>query len=74
MIALENVTSNTGAKGVIGGQYYDLYPPSNNEEEILNILIRKTVTLFEVAFVLGWLFSGGSSRKKNNRVYRKNFR
>lgn len=61
--ALENSARNTGANGAAGGQLLDLYPPDLKPETVLEILNKKTVTLFEVAFVLGWLFSGGSPEK-----------
>ena len=52
-------TENTGALGATGGQYLDLFPPKLDEETVLTILRMKTVTLFELAFVLGWVFGEG---------------
>ena len=57
--ALENVAKNTGALGATGGQYLDLFSDKAAPEAIKRVLEMKTGTLFEVAFVLGWLFSGG---------------
>jgi geranylgeranyl diphosphate synthase type II len=62
-LALENVCFNTGAQGIIGGQYADLHPEDLTEEGIASLLHRKTGTLFEIAFVLGWLYSGGDPQK-----------
>ena len=61
--ALINVTENMGIHGVTGGQYLDLYPPKLDEENVLEVLRKKTVALYEVAFVLGWLFGGGALEK-----------
>ncbi|MBB64380.1 MAG: geranyl transferase [Waddliaceae bacterium] len=58
-LALENATHNTGFFGATGGQYLDLCPPNYEEATILEIIKRKTSSLFEVSFVFGWLFGGG---------------
>ncbi|WP_213318861.1 polyprenyl synthetase family protein [Chlamydiifrater volucris] len=57
---LENVTYNTGAQGVIGGQYEDMFSLELDEDTVLSILHKKTGALFELSFVMGWLFGGGS--------------
>ncbi|WP_246485725.1 polyprenyl synthetase family protein [Chlamydiifrater phoenicopteri] len=57
---LENVTYNTGAHGVIGGQYEDMFSSDLSEDTVLSILHKKTGALFELSFVMGWLFGGGS--------------
>lgn len=62
-LALESATRNTGALGATGGQYLDLYPPNFDKKTVLEVLEKKTVTLFELAFVLGWLFGGGEALK-----------
>lgn len=59
LMALENVTANIGIDGATGGQWLDLYPPNLNEATLRQIIHKKTGTLFEIAFVLGWLFGGG---------------
>lgn len=61
-LAFENVTYNTGIQGATGGQLYDLYPPDPSLETLLQIHQMKTSALFEIAFVLGWLFGGGDSK------------
>jgi len=58
-VALENATKNTGILGATGGQFLDLFPPDNSVSTLMEILDKKTVTLFEIAFVFGWLFGGG---------------
>lgn len=58
-IALENVSHNTGILGATGGQYLDLNPPDLTLETLCEIIFKKTVTLFEISFVLGWIFGGG---------------
>jgi geranylgeranyl diphosphate synthase, type II len=59
MLALENASVNTGILGATGGQYHDLYPKTFDEAYILDIIDKKTGTLFEISFVFGWLFGGG---------------
>lgn len=58
-LAIENATLNTGIFGATGGQYGDLFPDELNEATILDVIDKKTGTLFEISFVLGWLFGGG---------------
>lgn len=52
-----------GILGLIGGQYLDLYPVGLDKALMYNIIERKTAALFELSFVLGWLFSGGDESK-----------
>jgi len=59
MIALECASYCSGIKGATGGQYLDLYPPAATLEALKEIIEKKTVTLFEVAFVFGFVFGGG---------------
>lgn len=59
MLAVQVVSRNTGLSGATAGQYLDIYPPALNEEAIRGIIRMKTVSLFEIAFSLGWLFGGG---------------
>jgi geranylgeranyl diphosphate synthase type II len=58
-LAIEIASLNTGIWGATGGQYNDLFPPSITEEVILDIIDKKTGTLFEISFAFGWLFGGG---------------
>lgn len=59
LLALENVAYNTGLYGATGGQYLDLVPPNLSLALIQEVIQKKTITLFEISFVLGWLFGGG---------------
>jgi geranylgeranyl diphosphate synthase, type II len=58
-LALECATHCSGILGATGGQFLDLYPPTLNVETVKQVIYKKTVTLFEVSFVFGWLFGGG---------------
>ena len=59
VLALENATYNTGLCGASGGQFLDLDPPNLSLAILQEVIHKKTVTLFEISFVLGWLFGGG---------------
>jgi geranylgeranyl diphosphate synthase type II len=41
------------------GQYLDLFPPAYTLEAIKQVIYKKTISLFELSFVLGWVFGGG---------------
>lgn len=58
-LALENVSSNTGLKGITGGQFLDIAPPNFTLAMIKEVMLKKSGTLFEISFVFGWLFGGG---------------
>jgi geranylgeranyl diphosphate synthase type II len=58
-VALEIATFNTGILGATGGQFLDIFPPNGSVDTLLEILNKKTVTLFEIAFSFGWIFGGG---------------
>lgn len=59
MVALEQATRSAGILGATGGQFYDIFPPALTLETLRQIIYKKTVTLFEVSFVFGWIFGGG---------------
>lgn len=59
ILALEQATRCAGIAGATGGQFFDLFPPSLTLETLRQVIYKKTVTLFEVSFVFGWLFGGG---------------
>lgn len=61
--AIQNVSHNIGICGATTGQYLDLFPPNMNEKTLRDVIYKKTVTLFEVSFVLGWLYGGGDPQK-----------
>lgn len=62
-LALENASFNTGLNGATGGQFLDIQPPDLSVETIKKVIHLKTSSLFEVAFVYGWLFGGGDLEK-----------
>lgn len=59
MLALAYATKGAGLYGATGGQFLDLFPKGQTLDDILEVIEMKTVTLFETAFVFGWLFGGG---------------
>jgi geranylgeranyl diphosphate synthase, type II len=63
VLAIETVSRYAGIHGATGGQFLDLFTQSNSIETINEIIHKKTISLFEIAFVLGWLFGGGSLEK-----------
>lgn len=63
VMALENATFNTGLFGATGGQFLDIFPPDLSMDTIREIIHKKTISLFEIAFVFGWLFGGGDLNK-----------
>lgn len=60
-LALENAAYNTGLWGATGGQFLDLSPPDLSMPTLRDVLHKKTVSLFEIAFVSGWLYGGGAT-------------
>lgn len=60
VLALENATYNTGLMGATGGQFMDVFPSEAKPAVIKEIIHKKTVSLFEISFVSGWLFGGGN--------------
>jgi geranylgeranyl diphosphate synthase type II len=62
-MALAIVSRSAGVCGVTGGQYLDLHPSDQSLKTLLKIIEQKTITLFESAFLLGWLFGGGDLKK-----------
>ena len=60
---LENAAYNTGLHGATGGQFLDLIPPNLSLPTIKEIIHKKTISLFEISFVSGWLFGGGDLKK-----------
>lgn len=58
-IALGLASRAAGILGATGGQFLDLFPPHYTLETFKEIIYKKTITLFEVSFCLGWIFGGG---------------
>lgn len=63
ILAVENIAYNAGLKGAAGGQFLDIYPPDLSLETLKEVIRKKTVSLFEIAFIQGWLFGGGDLEK-----------
>lgn len=61
--ALEISTRCAGIRGATNGQFLDLFPPDNQLETVEKIIAQKTITLFQISLVLGWLFGGGDSAR-----------
>lgn len=59
-IALENASYNTGLFGATGGQFLDVFPPNLDLPTLREIIHKKTVSLFEISFMFGWLYGGGN--------------
>ena len=62
-VVLENAAYNTGLHGATGGQFLDLVPPNLSLSTLKEIIHKKTISLFELSFVSGWLFGGGALEK-----------
>lgn len=60
VIALDAATRCAGISGATGGQFKDLYSKERTVDEAFDIIYKKTVTLFEISFVFGWIFGGGA--------------
>lgn len=58
-LCLGVATRCAGIQGATNGQFLDLFPPDATEATICKIIYQKTVTLFEISFIFGWLFGGG---------------
>lgn len=63
MICLGEAVRCAGLNGATQGQFLDLCPPDLKLETMQNIIYKKTVTLFEISFVFGWVFGGGDLEK-----------
>lgn len=60
LLVLHEVSRASGIHGITGGQFLDLYPQDMSFEHLLMTIEKKTVKLFEVAFLYGWVFGGGN--------------
>lgn len=61
--SLQSVSSCAGIQGATNGQYLDLFSRENSLENIQKIMYQKTVTLFEISLLLGWMYGGGDLEK-----------
>lgn len=60
LLALNSATHLTGIHGATGGQFLDIFPPDLSLSTMKEVIYKKTVSLFEISFVFGWLFGGGN--------------
>jgi len=63
LLCLAAATRCAGIQGATSGQFLDLFPPDSTWETIQKVIARKTVTLFEISFLFGWLFGGGDKAR-----------
>ncbi len=63
VIALQHLSRCAGIKGATNGQFLDLSITKPTIENIRKVIYQKTITLFEIAFILGWIFGGGELEK-----------
>ncbi len=61
--AVETSSRCGGLSGATHGQFLDLRLKETSFDELMQIVHEKTEVLFEVSFVLGWLFGGGDREK-----------
>jgi len=59
-LCLAAATRCAGIQGATSGQFLDLFPPDLGWETIRKVIVQKTVTLFEISFIFGWMFGGGN--------------
>jgi len=63
VLAMQNASYNTGLSGATGGQYLDMFPRDQSLATLNEVIQKKTISLFEISFVFGWLFGGGDIQK-----------
>jgi geranylgeranyl diphosphate synthase, type II len=68
-MAVMQAAKQMGSLGLIGGQYFDLFPKGHDLKDLLEVVEMKTVSLFDLSLTLGWLFGGGD-REKLEHVHR----
>ncbi|MDE3055160.1 MAG: polyprenyl synthetase family protein [Verrucomicrobiota bacterium] len=62
-LALQTATRCGGLQGATYGQYLDLFPPDISWKTASQIIAQKTISLFQLSFVFGWLFGGGDANQ-----------
>lgn len=63
VLAIEIVSKYAGINGAAGGQFLDLFAENATLDTIIEIIYKKTISLFEIAFSLGWIYGGGDLSK-----------
>ena len=59
LFCLQAASACGGIRGAANGQFLDLYPPDSGLKTLEKVVAQKTSTLFEIAFLFGWIFGGG---------------
>jgi len=59
-ILLSCATRGSGLLGATGGQFRDLFPMGKDLSHLRQVMKMKTVTLFELSFLFGFLCGGGN--------------
>ena len=62
-LVVDQAARLAGISGATGGQFLDLFPDGDGYETLKRTIYLKTVTLFEMSFLCGWLFGGGEIEK-----------
>lgn len=62
LLALKKASFASGLHGATGGQFLDLFTKNKDLKTLKKIFHKKTVALFEAAFLFGWLFGGGECK------------
>jgi geranylgeranyl diphosphate synthase type II len=60
VLALKAASLSGGLKGATYGQFLDLSNVKMDWEIVETIIMQKTVSLFEICLLFGWIFGGGS--------------
>ena len=60
MLSIKIAAQSAGFRGATLGQSFDMTPVIQCEKDLDDLLYLKTVTLFEVSCLFGWIFGGGS--------------
>jgi geranylgeranyl diphosphate synthase type II len=63
VLAIEMISKYAGVNGATLGQHLDLFSNDFSIDNINKIIQLKTISLFEISFVLGWLFGLGDFDK-----------
>lgn len=59
LYAISEASRTMGIQGLLGGQMLDMNAQLTHEK-LLEMIDKKTGALFELCFLLGWIFGGGS--------------
>lgn len=60
---LRELSSRGGLHGAVYGQWIDLFEKKDSLRSVEKMIYLKTASLFELAFVFGWVLGGGGSER-----------